>query len=150
MRLVCPNCQSAYEIPDAVFGAGSRRLRCARCASEWVAEPPTADRIATITEPVPGGAAAGPVAAAPESPGPAPVPDVRFATSADHTRRPGVSVRPPARRASPVLVVAAWVVSLAVLGAGAAAGYVWRADVMAAWPPSQRLYAALGINHGRE
>lgn len=47
------------------------------------------------------------------------------------------------RRGAPVL--AAWVLSLAVVGGAVAAAYRYRADVMSAWPASQRLYTALGI-----
>jgi hypothetical protein len=33
-----------------------------------------------------------------------------------------------------------------MLCAGGAAAYVWRSDVMAAWPPSQRLFRALELD----
>ncbi|HKM64588.1 MAG TPA: hypothetical protein VJY39_19075 [Acidisphaera sp.] len=52
-------------------------------------------------------------------------------------------VRGRRRRMAPVL--AAWVLSLAVVGGGLAAAYKYRGDVMDAWPASQRVYAALGI-----
>lgn len=41
--------------------------------------------------------------------------------------------------------VAGWVMTVLVLGLAAYAGYAFRAEIMAAWPPSQRLYALLGL-----
>jgi hypothetical protein len=43
------------------------------------------------------------------------------------------------------VVAALWLASLAVIGGAGAGCYVWRASVMAAWPPSQRVYAAFGM-----
>jgi predicted Zn finger-like uncharacterized protein len=43
-------------------------------------------------------------------------------------------------------VVAAWVLSLGVLGSLGWSAVHWRGDVMAAWPPSQRAYQAVGLN----
>jgi hypothetical protein len=42
-------------------------------------------------------------------------------------------------------VAVLWLLSLAVLGGAGYACYAWRAKVMAAWPPSQRVFAALGV-----
>jgi hypothetical protein len=43
------------------------------------------------------------------------------------------------------MAVAAWVLSLAVLAGVVWAAYAYRAEIMAAWPPSQRAYAAMGL-----
>ena len=40
---------------------------------------------------------------------------------------------------------AAWIASLALLAAAAFGAYAEREGIMHAWPPSQRLYAALGL-----
>jgi predicted Zn finger-like uncharacterized protein len=40
MQIVCPNCATAYEIPDAVFGGRARKLRCENCGTQWRAGPP--------------------------------------------------------------------------------------------------------------
>jgi predicted Zn finger-like uncharacterized protein len=40
MQIVCPNCTTAYEIPDAVFGGRARKLRCENCGTQWRAGPP--------------------------------------------------------------------------------------------------------------
>ncbi len=39
----------------------------------------------------------------------------------------------------------AWIISLALVGAAAAAAVAYRGPIMQAWPPSQRAYAALGL-----
>ncbi|MBY0332042.1 MAG: zinc-ribbon domain-containing protein, partial [Acetobacteraceae bacterium] len=38
MRVTCPACTAAYEVPDARIGAG-RKLRCGRCGHDWWAHP---------------------------------------------------------------------------------------------------------------
>ena len=40
MQIVCPNCSTAYEIPDAVFAGRARKLRCEQCGTQWRAGPP--------------------------------------------------------------------------------------------------------------
>jgi predicted Zn finger-like uncharacterized protein len=174
MRLACPNCQATYDIPDALLGAGGRRLRCARCAADWVADPAAAlDAPAASVVPPPvspvavGSLAERAMDAAAPAPGPSPAkpdpatvkndpipsipgPSIPGATRASLVAgsrgeaRP-IAARPPVRRPGVAVVAFAWVLSFAILGGAAAAAYVWRADVMAAWPQSQRLYAALGL-----
>lgn len=43
MQIVCPNCATAYEIPDAAFGGRARKLRCESCGTQWRAGPPGSD-----------------------------------------------------------------------------------------------------------
>src|ERR1700722_20411700 len=57
MQIQCPNCTTAYEIPDAVFGGRARKLRCENCGTQWRAGPPGAD--VTPQDVVPPGPAAG-------------------------------------------------------------------------------------------
>ncbi|WP_372491080.1 hypothetical protein, partial [Falsiroseomonas oryziterrae] len=42
-------------------------------------------------------------------------------------------------------LAAAWLLSFVLLGIAVWAGLHWRAEVMQAWPPAARLYAALGF-----
>lgn len=42
-----------------------------------------------------------------------------------------------------------WAVSLVLLAALGWGSVRWRGDVMRAWPPSERLYAALGLAPGQ-
>ena len=39
MLVTCPSCQSSYRLADEALEAG-RKLRCARCRTAWLAEPP--------------------------------------------------------------------------------------------------------------
>src|ERR1700742_3309631 len=38
MRIVCPNCTAAYEVPASRM-ATPRKVRCQRCGREWLAAP---------------------------------------------------------------------------------------------------------------
>ena len=35
MHIACPECRSAFELPDAFFGGRGRKLKCARCRHAW-------------------------------------------------------------------------------------------------------------------
>ena len=37
MRLVCPNCNAQYEVPDDAFGNGGRDVQCSNCEHTWFA-----------------------------------------------------------------------------------------------------------------
>jgi predicted Zn finger-like uncharacterized protein len=128
MRLVCPSCSVAYEVPDSLVPAG-RPVRCARCGGEWTpvatAEVPLEPEPEPEQEPPP----------PPREPAPRP-PLTAMDRLAAH----------PAMSRPDRLLQAAWGVSLLVLVAAAGAGYVWRGDIMHAWPPSARMYAALGMH----
>ncbi len=140
MRVSCPACDAAYEIPDDVMAAG-RRLRCARCANEWV--PVAAEDPADLAPPPP-------VVAAkvepttedlePAQPSARPPPPLVASPPLIQDR---AEPEPESRSAARVL--AAWTLSVAILVGIAVAAYVFRETVQSAWPPSQLLYAALGL-----
>ncbi len=52
-------------------------------------------------------------------------------------------IEPPKRSVWPLV---AWAVSLIVLLALVGGAFVWRAQIMHAWPPSARVYATLGLS----
>jgi predicted Zn finger-like uncharacterized protein len=122
MRVTCPTCQAAYEVPDEKLAAG-KRLRCARCGKEWhppaAAPPPVAEVVKPVAPPYP---LERPARVGPE-------------------RKPAAAVHARAGTG----LWAAWILTLAVLGAGTWGAYKYRAQVMQAWPPSQRAYAAIGL-----
>lgn len=141
VRIVCPSCAAAYDVADAALAPG-RAVRCARCGVEWAPvaaiEPPQAPIAAplpaqtdTAQEPV-----APPVPDQPVPLGPAAANRVAKAAAA-------IQARIPALRDTKLL--AAWLASLLLLLLFAWAAYAGRAGIMAAWPPSQRLYGALGL-----
>ncbi|MGK7864500.1 zinc-ribbon domain-containing protein [Falsiroseomonas sp. E2-1-a4] len=154
MRISCPKCSAEYDVPDQALAAGPRMLRCARCGHSFRAalpEPPAAEpapaprpesqmnaRAERPAEPV-----------APPAPQPPPDPPLPRPAPLRSPLPPGAAAEdrlalapssPPDRFA-----VAGWVLTVLVLGLAAYAGYVFRAEVMEAWPPAQRLYALLGL-----
>ncbi len=155
MRITCPACDAAYDVPDVRIAVG-RTVRCARCGSDWV---PLADTAPPPPQllPVPD---PGLPAAAPSQPVPAAsaaavaIPAATTAAFPEAAMLPATTFAPqsppaPARARSPAVpVLLAWAGSLALLGLLVWAGIAWRAGIMHAWPPSERLYAALGLLRG--
>jgi predicted Zn finger-like uncharacterized protein len=140
MRITCPNCAAVYDVPAERL-AGGRTVRCARCGSGWV--PPVGE---SALEPQPVPAATPevakrelPEAAIPSLPEPESASPPAPAAPADGRLRRLLAVR------FPVPVLLAWVGSLVLLGMMVGAMIAWRLDVMRAWPPSERLYSALGL-----
>jgi predicted Zn finger-like uncharacterized protein len=137
MRIVCPNCSAAYEVPDGLL-TGRKAVSCARCGQEWrpgetEAVPETEQQVVTREAPVPRPA-----------PVRTPVLDRRGMDGGDWAiDRLMAAPQPPA---GPSLALRfAWVASFVVIVALLGAGYAWREDLMVAWPPSVRLFAALGL-----
>jgi len=132
MQIVCPACTAAYEVPPTLLKPG-QAVRCARCGREWVPAPPAPE--VPMDAPVEAKPAA---AAAPLPPPPPPEPELI-----------PLAPRPPTARSSKsranVVLRLAWaasVIAVLLLGWGA---YAERSAIMRAWPPSIRLYAALGL-----
>ncbi len=144
MRIECPCCAAAYDVPESLL-PGRKSLRCARCGTEWTAGLPGAPPD--------------------ESPEPKQAPPVEVIASppAEESLRPVRPTRPmsldrPSPTAMQRLVniaeppprpslwpAAAWAASILVLALLVWAAFAWRTDIMQAWPPSTRVYAALGL-----
>ncbi len=156
MRIVCPSCQAAYEVPDAILAAGPKLVRCARCGTEWT-PPPLAAPIApegAVPEPAAPEPAARAAAEPEAGPPPAraeprlssfrqrppPVADLPPTGAADHGVPPEPARPPPLYAA-----ILGWVLSVALLAGLGWAAVTWRVSVMAAWPPSERVYTAVGL-----
>jgi len=148
MRVQCPDCTVAYDVPDHLL-TGRRVLRCARCGAEWTPGEPAPKPVETAAvrpalalpaTPAPDSAAIAEPAAAPIAPDPheGRIESQPF-SAMERLARP---VEPPRRTPWAGL---AWVGSLIVLATLAWGAVAWRADVMHAWPPSTRAYAALGL-----
>jgi predicted Zn finger-like uncharacterized protein len=123
MHLVCPACETAYDVPGAALRPG-RRLRCAVCRHEWVPLPAAPEPELSFHPP----------SLSPDSEPMAPVPLPRTSQA-----KP-----PPAKPAARAEVMAAWAVTMLLLAACMAESLYWRASIMKSWPPSQRAYALLG------
>jgi predicted Zn finger-like uncharacterized protein len=149
MIITCPSCATQFFVPDDKIGPHGRRVRCAKCAEQWLQKP----------EP------AMPRARAPK---PALDDDDPFATPAYEEGRDddldfeddvaqmadrlGVddepddddddaaiadTVAPPARRRG---AWAGWVLLLLVLAGLGGGGYVARQPIVDFWPPAARAY----------
>jgi len=193
MKIVCPSCEAAYEVPEVVL-TSRRKMRCARCAHDWVPGAAMAAP-AAASEPVPSPPVVAPspaevpaMAAAPPEPDPAPVhaeevaaaheplveadvaikdepdieppqdlrqylvvrPDTPVVMFPDEIVPPRASpippkilVVPPAAEGQPWL---AWGASIGLLVVLIAAAVLFRGPVMKIWPPSVRVYTALGLS----
>ena len=130
MQITCPACAATYEVPDHLLVPG-RLARCARCAQEWE---PSADAAPPAPEPV-------------AEPDPAPESLVRIPEApplAAPARMRAPPQKPPRRRPG-VAIWIGWAASLAIIVYAAYAMTRHRDAVMQSWPPSTRLYSALGL-----
>jgi predicted Zn finger-like uncharacterized protein len=139
MRIVCPSCSAAYEVPDSLVTAG-RVVRCARCGGDWTP-------VVTAPEPVPE------LAVTSVEPGEPAPPAVATADGGGgwSSPRPSAMDRLAAHPAGPpsrLPLRLAWAASLVVVGLMIWGGYAWRSQIAAAWPPSTRMYAAFGLSTG--
>ncbi|WP_135467646.1 zinc-ribbon domain-containing protein [Crenalkalicoccus roseus] len=125
MRITCPACAAAYEVPDRLVGPG-RRLRCARCGHEWAARP-EAPRPPAPAEP--------PQAPAPDRPRPPPHPLARRAPQPIEPPLPPLGDAPPRDRT----LVVAWVTTVLVVLGAVVAILLFRAEIVTLWPPAGRL-----------
>jgi predicted Zn finger-like uncharacterized protein len=148
MRIACPSCAALYEVPERLLAERPRPVRCARCGHVWTPEPAVAAE-----------------APAPETPPPSPPPDRFVAPDSQPSLRADSRLAGFRPRASfeeepdPDEMLAdygpegggrggaliGWVISLALLAGMLWAGLAYREQVMAAWPASTRLYAAIGL-----
>ena len=164
MRIACPNCGAEYEVPDAMLASGPRQLKCARCGHRFQAVapglPPAPPASRTPEEVAPHTPPPGPAPTAFRRPDPArPDPMPADPEPPDSPPADAASVRPPptrglaqhspiepdARPGTALPLALAWLLSFAVLGGAGYAGFFWRAEIMQAWPPATRLFAALGL-----
>lgn len=137
MRIVCPSCNAEYQVPDARLAPG-RVVRCAQCSTGWTpvpAPPPEPSPVhELLSEPEP----------EPELPPPEPLPPAPEAL----TRLvPDLPPAPPRRDKA---LLAAWLLSVMLLGVAGWAAYTYRASIMHAWPASERAYALLHLAPGHE
>lgn len=160
MRIDCPSCGAAYQVPDAVL-ATRRVVRCARCAKDWAPgvfkpqlrieadpAPALASGSDEVLEDANSLAQPGSDLAAAEAPSfgseplRQPEPQPAFTPPAFLTRPLPKAPPPPAARSA---VVYAWAASVALIAALGVSAITWRGPVMHAWPASARLYAAIGM-----
>lgn len=127
MRIVCPGCAAAYEVPADRLSP-RKMVRCARCGAEWVAVQ-EADPIGDPAE-EPARALDGDSAGSLAAQSQAALPAV---TAMDRLAAAGSK---PGRSAALLL---AWMLSFAALGGMGAAVFTWRGAVVHAWPAAARI-----------
>jgi predicted Zn finger-like uncharacterized protein len=144
MRIECPRCSAAYDVPERLL-TGRKSLRCARCGTEW-----TAGLAAAPPGELPLPEQAPPVELN-ESPAPEEAPPRVRPPRTMSLDRPSptamqrlINIAEPPPRSS-LWPAAAWTASILVLALLLWAAFAWRTDIMQAWPPSTRVYAALGL-----
>jgi predicted Zn finger-like uncharacterized protein len=150
MRIVCPSCSVVYEVPDSLIAAG-QVARCARCGGEWMpvraAEVATEPVAPSTGKPPPSASDAATASRAFRGPAGGYAGDKSSVSEAPLPRSSAMDrlAAPPARPPSRLRLRLAWLASLALLACLGWAGYAWRAQVVEAWPPSARVYAAFGV-----
>ena len=130
MRIVCPSCTAAYEVPDSLLTPG-RTVRCAKCGESWVAlQAAPVDWTDAPEEPP---------AQQPLPDDEAPTPPRQLTAMERLAQAPAVPPRPS------IALRAAWAASFGAMALLVWGAYAWRSDVMRHWPPSIRAYDALGL-----
>lgn len=158
MRIVCPSCAAAYEVPVERLGPG-RAVQCSACKAGWTPRPlltgtarvsdadgtpnVVTDAIADVrpdATPDAGPGAVPPPMALSIAP-PAIDPDTKPVPHPTVAARPASDLAYP--RIAPV-VLAGWLATVLIIGGALWMGFARRDGVMEAWPPSERVYKAFG------
>ncbi len=160
MQIVCPHCDTHYDVRDGALGAAGRTVRCARCKETWLALPIEEPAVAAAG----GLTMAGPAAdSAYPSPTPAPEPvhidspplaaDMpagppdQATGAADVVPEPIEPIVAPLKRkraARGKLRLWPGAIILA-LGAACVAIVMWRADVVRLMPQTAPFFKTLGL-----
>lgn len=148
MILTCPECATAYSVPDSKIPAGGRTVKCAACQARWTAYPQVEDAHAAQADdnPSPPAEAPGQEPAAPieapvfgalESAAPPPAEDLprAFRARADFARK--------VRQAAAAGIV--WAGMVAVVALVVVMAIIFRADVVRMWPSSAGAFSAIGL-----
>lgn len=136
MILTCSSCTTRFLVDAAAIGAAGRHVRCARCQHSWFQEP-AADLPHSV---VPGLAEPPPPGQASESRAEAVAPVRRPAPLRRGANLPALPRKP--NRMAELLAWGALALFVAGLSGG---GYLFRDQIIHAWPQAAKLYAALGI-----
>ena len=137
MRIVCLSCAAAYDVPESKLAPGGL-VRCARCGESWAPLPPLEPAQAEPPEPE---AELEPVSEPKPEPEPEPAPEPAPDPPLPAIEAPLPVVPPLASH----WVTFGWAATAVVILASGYGLFTARDLVMHAWPPSERLYGALGL-----
>jgi predicted Zn finger-like uncharacterized protein len=136
MIVVCPRCNTRYQVDPRALGADGRIVRCAQCSHTWhQAPPPGAFPLAAEPEPPPAAPPPAPEAVA------AAAPERAGERGEERIQLPAV----PRRRGGSSGVAIGWILLLLVVAGGAAAAVWWRDDVVRRWPAANLIYGKVGL-----
>lgn len=132
MIVTCPACTRRYVVDPAALRATGRTVRCARCAHTWHQDPPKG----WTPSPPPPPAVFQPPPRRQEDAGAEGMSPLRY-----HAQLPAIR-EPEPRWGLPVKIWAGLAVVVVLAGA---ALVVFREQIVAMWPASERVYAAVGL-----
>ena len=159
MIISCPNCTSRFNLNAELLGETGRNVKCAKCAHRWFAAP-AAENAAPVSAPPRPVAAptAPPPPAAPPAERPRAVatePEDEVQDRLDEERESAPSpppipseediarfqARPPPTKSTMIW----WIVLFVVIVALVTGTVFFRRDIAAFYPPSNRLFLAIGL-----
>jgi predicted Zn finger-like uncharacterized protein len=112
MILTCPSCRTRYLVDPTALGADGRQVRCARCAHTWHERPPAdMPKRIDVVEP---------------TPRPRPIPKGSNLPAVRGRQRPTNWI--------------GWAALAVIVAAVVGFGVIGREQIVAAWPPSAKLY----------
>lgn len=158
MQIVCPHCDTHYDVRDDALGAAGRTVRCARCKETWLALP--------VAEPAVAAAGGhGSMNPAGDSALPSPVPDAPAADPVHVDSPPLAAEMPDAAPLNPIVDVVPEPIGvplrrprkargrirlglpavIAALGAICAVIVMWRGDIVRLAPQTAPFFKTLGL-----
>lgn len=162
MQIVCPHCDTHYDVRDDALGAAGRTVRCARCKETWLALPVAEPAVAAVGghgSMLPAGDSALPSPVPPDAPADDPVhvdspplaaemPDAAPGKPVvDVVPTPFEPIRAPLRhrRKARGKIRLGLPLLIATLGAICAAVVVWRGDIVRLMPQTAPFFKTLGL-----
>lgn len=140
MILTCPSCSARYLLATDAIGENGRSVRCGKCGHVWQ-EPPARDSLDELN-------AADFTIPSEEAPPPDPAPEEEpvkefpaYKTAEDLSEKPAPPALPFAHSR-----LAGAITAIAVFGILATVAVMARASIISAFPSSQPVYEALGLD----
>ncbi len=153
MIIECPRCTARYDVAETLIGQAGKSVRCAKCGNVWLARREAVEDDAPVQWPETPQRPPRSETAAEIPPTPEPAEDEALAEFRDAQQGKGGFAKFPAPGDAPSpsrprlggAATIGWLATVLVLGAAGWGAYAYRDAVMEAWPPSQRVYLALGL-----